>query len=327
MTSINDCDLCIIVDDREHTIYNELVQSYPNEKWYDKQRLKYGDFVVVGSCKCLLAVIERKTIADYGASIRDGRHKNKDKLLELRNKSNCDLFYIIEGDFYSIPDDSTFDGIPMSTIRSSIYNLAVRDKITPLIVGDHNRTIFNLRGLLKSYRKHHKCNTKIGGNDIAENTQPTTLVNNETDNNTPPSDIENSPTSYQSLLNELPYNTIRTNILITIPYITNKILLKLDNYSIRELCIDHTLDGTNVMTPKMISRFHISDSVLFEKMLSCIPNITKDTIRKLVSKLTMMDLVDEKKLKIINKQAADLITRVISFKLTKRDHREQTDTQ
>ena len=360
-------DIRLIVDDREHTIYNELVKRYPNELWYNKQRLKYGDFAIISSCECLLAIIERKTIADYGASIRDGRHKNKDKIIELRAKSQCDVYYVIEGDFYNTPDSNTANGIPMSTIRSSVYNLVVRDSIIPLIVDNHQKSISNLRGLIKSYQKHHKCkinkNKDILDNEIPINTAANIPINtaaiipintainipintvaavvtNDTNDQLTKGGIETSTieidvttavdieeiervsaddvklkkADYQTLLNELPVNTIRANMLTTIPYITTRILTKLESYSIRELCIDHVLDGQPILTPKMNARFHITDTTLFERMLLCIPNMAKNTANKIANKITIADLADVKKIENIGNQTVNIIKRIIEFK-------------
>jgi ERCC4-type nuclease len=45
----------------------------------------------------ILAVIERKSFADYAASIKDGRHENVNKLISLRESTKCDVFYLVEG--------------------------------------------------------------------------------------------------------------------------------------------------------------------------------------------------------------------------------------
>ena len=328
-------DIQLIVDDREHTVYNELIKSHPNELWYSKQRLRYGDFAIVSSCECLLAIIERKTIADYGASIRDGRHKNKDKIIELRTKAHCNVYYIIEGEFYNTPDCNTFNGIPMSAIRSSVYNLAVRDDIVPLIVDNHHKTIANLCGLVKSYQKHHKCTTKntntdiidvntvANVKDIADNSTPiiitplsTSLHTNDVTNAGGNDNAELDEHNYQKLLDELPLNTIRANVLTSIPYITKRILPIIDKYSIKELCIDHILDKESIMSPKMSARFHINDTALFEKMLLCIPNMVKATASKLANTITFGDLVNDNKKINIGPQTNNIIMRIIHHKPT-----------
>src|SRR5882762_5214242 len=63
-------------------------------------QIAVGDYAILrqfGEQETIIAIFERKTYPDYGASLKDGRHQNKDKLLALRRKTNCRVFYIMEG--------------------------------------------------------------------------------------------------------------------------------------------------------------------------------------------------------------------------------------
>jgi len=76
----------------------------------------------------VLAALERKTLADFAASFRDGRHRNTEKLLALRSATGCWLCYIVEGPAF--PDASvSFGGIPYTNILAAMTRLMVSDGI------------------------------------------------------------------------------------------------------------------------------------------------------------------------------------------------------
>ena len=76
----------------------------------------------------VLAALERKTLADFAASFRDGRHRNTEKLLALRSATGCGLCYIVEGPAF--PDASAmFGGISYGRILSAMTRLMVSDGI------------------------------------------------------------------------------------------------------------------------------------------------------------------------------------------------------
>lgn len=66
-------------------------------------------------------IIERKTVGDLLASIRDGRHREQKKRLQsAQEKSQSQIFYLIEG-FYGGPLEKA--------VESAIYNTIVRDRL------------------------------------------------------------------------------------------------------------------------------------------------------------------------------------------------------
>ncbi len=97
---------------------------------YSIEQLEIGDYAVT-YCGKILATIERKSLDDYGASIKDGRHDNKQKLIGLRELTNCRIIYIIEGKEFPGPTEC-FANIPYRYIESSIFHLMIRDNITTM---------------------------------------------------------------------------------------------------------------------------------------------------------------------------------------------------
>src|SRR5689334_4265706 len=117
-------------------IYNEINQNQIIEK-----QLAIGDYLIIelldddkkissANEEDLLcsenikvhACIERKSLNDFASSIADGRYYNKKNMMELRMRTECKLFYIVEG--AGFPDYSTTygkrnGGIPYSTLWSA----------------------------------------------------------------------------------------------------------------------------------------------------------------------------------------------------------------
>jgi ERCC4-type nuclease len=122
----------LIIDTRERNILRH--QKEFEDINHEVRQITTADYVVTCDDK-IIAAIERKSLEDYAASIKDGRSDNKKKLIDLRKKTNCTLIYIIEGDAYPQPNDY-YGNIPYRFIESSMFHLTVRDKITILKTRD-----------------------------------------------------------------------------------------------------------------------------------------------------------------------------------------------
>ncbi len=118
---------CILIaDDRERKVADAGLNAC-------FKRITVGDYVVLGPAENdypVIAVIERKSLEDYAASITDGRHDNREKMMALRATTGCAVIYIVEG--LAPKDHSTKygSGIAYSSIESSMFHLMVRDNIT-----------------------------------------------------------------------------------------------------------------------------------------------------------------------------------------------------
>lgn len=121
------------IDAREHKLKNILMQSIDCEECLafvvvECDNLFCGDFIVEIDNKPIL-IIERKTLADLVASIRDGRYRcQKCKLFE--HYKDIPIVYIIEGVFDFNPKTPLMiEGMDKYSVLSSIINTQIRDKI------------------------------------------------------------------------------------------------------------------------------------------------------------------------------------------------------
>ena len=111
------------IDNREQKLKETLLTMF--EPSFDVQviceNLYSGDFIVEYNNECIVA-IERKTVKDLIASIKDGRYRTqKQKMIEHFGVNK--ILYIIEGDYNII------DQIDRKSAITSIINTQLRDNI------------------------------------------------------------------------------------------------------------------------------------------------------------------------------------------------------
>ena len=111
------------IDQREQNIKNII---HENEK-FKYEMLTCGDIIFRNQNKDI-CVIERKTISDLVASIKDGRYHNQKKML-LDKYPPSSIFYILEGSFLFKPQNILIHGITHDAIVSCIINTQLRDGI------------------------------------------------------------------------------------------------------------------------------------------------------------------------------------------------------
>jgi len=116
----------LIADTRERNVLRH--EQALNGITVEVRQITTGDYVVADD-KRVFAVIERKSLEDYAASLKDGRHGNKQKLKEFRAKTGCRIIYIIEGPEFPSPT-AEFGRVPYKHIESSIFHLMIRDGIS-----------------------------------------------------------------------------------------------------------------------------------------------------------------------------------------------------
>ena len=107
----------IIVDDREKAVFPYLEDA--SHKYlidYKIQRNEVGDYAICYK-GYIMMIIERKTWEDLAASMRDGRKTNVQKLISVREKTGCQIAYLIEGNATPPFDKSMVD------YQSKIYVL------------------------------------------------------------------------------------------------------------------------------------------------------------------------------------------------------------
>jgi ERCC4-type nuclease len=121
--------------------------------------LEYGDVLITVDDATTprhppLVVIERKTIADLAASIKDGRYKNQ----KLKLKEKCSagtVYYIIEGCFHWLMADDhgiLLHGISQKALMSAIINTMVRDNIKVIITRNVEETFACVEAIYRRIR-------------------------------------------------------------------------------------------------------------------------------------------------------------------------------
>lgn len=123
----------LVADTRERHVMRHDVEF--EAITHEIAQITTGDYAILTPTGGILAVIERKSLDDYGASLKDGRHDNRLKMMELRAATGAAVVYIVEGPLFPAPSDC-FSGIPYHTIESSIFHLMVRDNITVMRARD-----------------------------------------------------------------------------------------------------------------------------------------------------------------------------------------------
>jgi ERCC4-type nuclease len=130
----------LIIDNRERSLIL-LFQQQPRD-YLHYRNLDYGDCLITWQGQEHI-IIERKTLEDLASSIKDGRYtEQKARLFQWRSDgADCRrrIVYIIEGS-RPTKQSSTINGIPYSTLMSSILSMTFRDDIYVLTSKDVNET-------------------------------------------------------------------------------------------------------------------------------------------------------------------------------------------
>ena len=152
----------IVVDNREQRIYEKLeilqkTELKPDIK-IEKAVLPLGDFIIRSDDGIDLILIERKTLADLLASIKDGRYEEQSH--RLKNASEIpshNIIYLIEGFFSSIsPAEKKMVLSAMTSIQYfkgfSIYRTYSIQETTELIYSMADKVHRSLaKGLLPAF--------------------------------------------------------------------------------------------------------------------------------------------------------------------------------
>lgn len=183
----------LIIDDRERSLFSHFTHELAGIN-YKIQRINVGDFAIVDTeTGQILAVFERKTHEDFAASIKDGRHANKNKMLALRESTGCRVIYICEGALNPNPA-KRFGKISFAHIESAIIHLMIRDNIQVIYPSGTLETVRMLRRWVISLQNlvaktdipdisEDKIAEIIGGNDCGRNdhVDADTLTDNTTE--------------------------------------------------------------------------------------------------------------------------------------------------
>jgi len=138
----------IKIDNRE----KELIKLLENKEYsFTLENLDIGDIQVIDFLSNeIIIVIERKTLADLSASIKDGRYKEQKERLKHSLKKSCRKIILIEGN-----DLHTFT-LPLSTLNGVIVNTLLRDNMHIHITKNIEETIEFLENILLHLPKYYE---------------------------------------------------------------------------------------------------------------------------------------------------------------------------
>jgi ERCC4-type nuclease len=114
----------IIIDCREHDLYDNvqnilLSNSMPCSFDIVKENLDIGDIIIKKDDDEIVCIIERKTLNDLMASIKDGRYVEQSfRLSNASDTPNHNIIYLIEGNINSIVNP-----IEKKTIYTSLTSI------------------------------------------------------------------------------------------------------------------------------------------------------------------------------------------------------------
>lgn len=113
---------CIVVDNRERELIAAL-QKKGVESKLRIENLPAGDIVIQDSSSNTIAVIERKSVQDLAASIRDGRYKDQMERLSTCGLASRHVCFVIEGDCESYIHNGYGRPITIDSLRSALVRL------------------------------------------------------------------------------------------------------------------------------------------------------------------------------------------------------------
>jgi crossover junction endonuclease MUS81 len=115
------------------------------------ENLDIGDIQLVDpDSNEIIFIIERKTISDLSASIKDGRYKEQKERMIHSLKKSCRKIILIEG--------SNMDnfGLPLSTFNSVIINTMLRDNMHIHMTKNINDTIEFIENIIIQLPKYYE---------------------------------------------------------------------------------------------------------------------------------------------------------------------------
>lgn len=152
--------MILIADTRERAV---IEHGFGDEYEVKVEQMTVGDYAIAHENR-ILAIIERKTLTDFAASITDGRMNNREKLKKLRDETGCAVYFIIEGRHGKIgPETVIANSIRWRQIESSIFHMQMRDGfhfIFTFSISDTAQTLFRFMKSLSTLPNY------IGGNKL-----------------------------------------------------------------------------------------------------------------------------------------------------------------
>ena len=125
----------LVIDHREQAVKEAIAAFDHINNVISWENLEYGDFAIRDDDGTTQMLIERKTIKDLAASIKDGRYKHQKEGLKATNPP-MGVYYVIEGALSYAATEMSVDGISYSAILSCVLNTCIRDRIQVFVTKD-----------------------------------------------------------------------------------------------------------------------------------------------------------------------------------------------
>jgi ERCC4-type nuclease len=119
--------MIIKVDVRESDLINFLEKSLATNEFVSlkKENLPLGDIIINDGTKDCV-IIERKTLKDLAASIKDGRYEEQSFRLNGLEHHNHNIYYLIEGEInaFMLAQGFKKDKIDKQTLYSAMFSIS-----------------------------------------------------------------------------------------------------------------------------------------------------------------------------------------------------------
>jgi ERCC4-type nuclease len=198
------------IDVRESELIKKIQNYIANTPAYNKinliiESLPLGD-IIINNDKNDLIIIERKSINDLAASIKDGRYEEQSYRLNGLNIHNHNIIYLIEGNINHPLFKDRFD---KSTIYSAIFSILYYKGFSILRSTDLDETA-NI--LCNMFTKIIRMKDKEGFYSL-KNTNTITTQNNRTNiiTSTNNNNIDNNNNYDNNIKNNTNSNNNNTN--------------------------------------------------------------------------------------------------------------------
>lgn len=294
--------LLLQIDDREHAVNAELLNVKTKKPVIVKTcRLQIGDFIVSYNGQ-LIAIIERKTLADLSASIRDGRITSQvaNMVAAAKDPNNCKnfspkLIIILEGSLAGARNSSLeINGIPVSNLYTKCDHLMMRDGIHIIETLNTADTATRLMELISNF----PIDCISGGNDNKETAVMTTVTAVSTSSITTSSASSETTMSTSSTASSTENNIVLTKkeltkserihkLFMAIPRVGNILATSLMQKKVSIAALFIKPETFSDLLPNQVKQSIKSLSTL-EKILVQIPRCSKAKAKKIVQTLPVI---------------------------------------
>ena len=153
----------LIIDNREPEEIINIIKSRVNN--VELKNLELGDFHIVDDNELeileTLIIIERKSISDLIASIKDGRYNEQSFRLNENLLDNNNIYYLVEGDSNKFVKYKKEQEVKM--LYSSMLSLSYYKKFSLI---KSNNIIDSCEFIIRFYEKLEKDREKLKKNKI-----------------------------------------------------------------------------------------------------------------------------------------------------------------